>query len=435
MIHWIPADLETFGSCGSTAAPDLQLIEALDREVLLGAQIQQTLLGGFSDLELNGVSLYGSSLPSRQVGGDFYDAFSTYPHSLDIILGDVMGKGISAALVGAAIRTQMYRTLFEQFRDRTTQTPGVTEILAALDDRLREDLRSLHQFATMVYARVDIQTMLLEYSDCGHTPFCWYEQATGQVWTAKGANMPLGFSDRQQQYESFMLPVSPQDILLFYSDGLSDAVDEYKKPFGTYELTRVLQQNSGKSVKDISHALLQSAVLYSSGDLLDDITTAVVRINQPDLWQLPHTIERKSASWTLACRDQLPALRTWLLQQFSEWLPSEAGSKRTSLLDAMTIAAIEAATNILDHAQLEPAAEILVSALYIEANSVWVMYEYQGVTFEWTELPTAMLDELTQQYSSSGFGRPLIQNLIDQHSILVGSDRNIRLLLRKDAAL
>ena len=87
------------------------LAEARRREVEIGARIQQTLLFGQLPTDLNGVEVAALTIPSQQIDGDFYDFFQHTRQCLDVIVGDVMGKGVPAALFGAAIKSHFLRAL------------------------------------------------------------------------------------------------------------------------------------------------------------------------------------------------------------------------------------------------------------------------------------------------------------------------------------
>lgn len=428
--HWIPTDLELYDSSNVSVSGLRETEEPSEKEILLGALIQHSLLGGFNTLEFMGSLLFGGSVPSREVGGDFYDAYSPATGRLDLILGDVMGKGVPAALLGASIRTRLYRSLFELYRDlqmgRSAFPPSVPDILSALDDSLRSELLEMHQFATLIFARTDMNSMRLDYSDCGHTAFCLIEASSGTIWNIKGANMPLGFSDCRQDYREYSLPLQAADMLVFYSDGLSDVTDEQGTAFGNRGIEQVLSQNHLADPVHAGKSMLRSAVLHAGGSPSDDITIAVLKVGQP-----PAAYEECTQEHILHSREDLLPFRLELQHSLSLHLESCSGSGMREICNAVSIAAVEVLSNIFDHAGIPAGSDIHVRQR-VDNRSVWVCVDYEAEAYDWFDVQTRSLPDLAMNYSSRGYGTQLIRELLDSFSIMSASGPTSRIVMRKD---
>src|SRR5262249_58029311 len=126
------------------------------REVEVGAKIQQTLLLGQPPRDLPGVRVAALTVPSQQIDGDFYDFYKHSDYCLDVIVGDVMGKGVPAALLGAAIKSHFLRALSHliSFLDRS-QLPEPEEVVRLVHADVTKEFIGLEFFATLCYARFD----------------------------------------------------------------------------------------------------------------------------------------------------------------------------------------------------------------------------------------------------------------------------------------
>ncbi|GAB6090608.1 SpoIIE family protein phosphatase [Spirochaeta dissipatitropha] len=429
-MHWTPVDLEPYDSCDIAENGQRHTEEPSEKEILLGALIQHSLLGGFNQLEFMGSVLFGGSVPSREVGGDFYDAYSPAKGSLDLILGDVMGKGVPAALLGASIRTRLYRSLFELYRDSPARgadsPPSVPEILSALDDSLRSELLEMHQFATLIFARTNMDSMRLDYSDCGHTAFCLIESDSGRIWNIKGANMPLGFLDSRQDYLEYSLPLQAGDLLLFYSDGLSEVTDEHGTAFGQQGIEHVLDQNPLRDPVRAGKDLLRTAVLHSGGSPSDDITIAVLKIGPPSPAHKEYVHEQ-----VLHSREELLPFRLELQHSLTVHLDSRLESGVQEFCDGITIAAVEVLSNIFDHAGIPDGSDIFVKQRF-DACSIWICVDYKAEAYDWVDVQKQSLSDLALNYSLRGYGTPLIRELLDSFSIMSSSGPISRIIMRKD---
>lgn len=178
--------------------------------------------------------------PAREVGGDFYDFLPFADGRLGIVIGDVTGKGIPAALVMATVHT-MLRTAVQG-----TISPG--EILARVNELLAADIPP-GMFITCFFALLDPKSGHLHYANAGHEPP--YRQHRGSAAELWATGMPLGMlpGTRYDEYESTL---SPGDSLLFYSDGLVEAHNPGKEMFGFPRLQKVLAaQTNGVPLIDV----------------------------------------------------------------------------------------------------------------------------------------------------------------------------------------
>ena len=202
-----------------------QLAQAHQREVEIGAKIQQTLLLGQPPVDLAGAQIAALTIPSQPVDGDFYDFFQYNAQCLDIVVGDVMGKGVPAALLGAAIKSAPLRALSRLLAASAQNAlPEPEEIVELVHRDITRQFISLNVFATLCYARFDLEQGRLVLVDCGHTKPVYFRRQTGTCELLQGDNMPLGFSERES-YRQVVFPLAvgrPGRLLFRWSDGSTE---------------------------------------------------------------------------------------------------------------------------------------------------------------------------------------------------------------------
>jgi serine phosphatase RsbU (regulator of sigma subunit) len=203
--------------------------------------------------------------PAQEVGGDFYDFIQLDGDRLGIVIGDVSGKGVPAALVMAIART-MLRTA-----SQTSTSPG--EVLAQVNDLISTDLTQ-GMFVTCFYALLEPASGLLRYANAGHDlPYrCWRKGATA----LRATGMPLGLMPGSH-YDEFAVTLEPDDTVLFYSDGLVEAHNAQSEMFSFPRLERLLREQSDP-VSLIDVLLRELGSFTGAGwEQEDDVTLVTVQ--------------------------------------------------------------------------------------------------------------------------------------------------------------
>jgi len=207
-----------------------------------------------------GFDIAASCLAAHQVGGDFYDWQEISPGLLTLTFGDVMGKGMAAAMLMATVKAALRAV------SRAT-SPLETLQLAA--DSLLPDLERSESFVTLVHAQLDTSSRTLTFVDCGHG-LGFLRRADGKVEELHPRSLPLGiFSDGFQEGR---LTFNRGDVLVLYSDGLTDALPEDRR-----ERTVLADQLEGAaSAQEMVDRLITSVVADTQLPLVDDLTVLVV---------------------------------------------------------------------------------------------------------------------------------------------------------------
>jgi serine phosphatase RsbU (regulator of sigma subunit) len=254
-------------------APSRAERERLRAEFGVARKAQQQMLPAAAPA-LDGFSLSAVCKPSREVGGDLYDFIPLPAGRLGVVVADVSGKGVPAAL---------YMTLTKGLLLSVSETcddPG--EILREVNRHLYEACRR-KTFVTLFFGVLDPATKTLVYARAGHNPPVWRQTAAGQTTLLRAPGLGLGLSggksfDRVLAVQSVQL--APQDALILYSDGITEAMNAKGEEYGELRLMALAAKADGMSAEE-----MRDLVLFDVHAFLgkvppqDDQTLVVVRVN------------------------------------------------------------------------------------------------------------------------------------------------------------
>jgi serine phosphatase RsbU (regulator of sigma subunit) len=240
--------------------------QRLEDEVHLARRIQESFLPA-SDPELAGYQISGRVIASLEVGGDSYDAIRITESQIGLLVADVAGKGVPAALIlasfQAALRSEV-RHLYE-----------IRRIMANVNRLLCETTRA-EQFVTAVYGVVDTQESVFTYTNAGHNPPILLHGDGSVEWLRDGG-LILGV-DARAHYEQGRVALRRGDVLLLYTDGAVEAVDPTGREFGCDRLVEVLRERAGAAAGVIRLALEEEVLRHCGGKAQDDVTLLVLRV-------------------------------------------------------------------------------------------------------------------------------------------------------------
>lgn len=382
----------------------LKLVRAREYEVEVGARIQQSLLLGRPEPSYEGMQIDAFTLPSQRIDGDFVDFFkSEESGETEFVLGDVMGKGIPAALLGAAARTELLKAQTTTKRGGGEALPAMESILAQAEQNLAGELLTLNSFITLIYARINRRRSMLQFIDCGHTSTIHYDARNRHCWRIKGINMPLGFS-RRQEYRSLKLDLHPGDIIFAYSDGITEAVNSEEELFGEERLMHLIRSSAELDAPSLLEKVKQITFAYCAGAFRDDVTAIAVKID-PDI-SLNDGAEESFPQQMESMR----LVREFINRHIRK--KTVGGAQPEERLMEIEIAVGEAVTNILRHQENDPAAEIRATVI---SDTEWlsIKLEYSGREYDWASYSEPEIEN----YQESGYGLYLINTVMD--SVLV----------------
>jgi sigma-B regulation protein RsbU (phosphoserine phosphatase) len=239
----------------------------VDAELRAAREIQASLLPGMlPPHQERGFALHAVNSPAKLVAGDFYDFFFIDDRRLALVMADVSGKGIPAAIYMAVTRTKL--------RDFAApdKTPAqvITELnrsLAAENDRC--------MFVTLVLGYYDVSTGDLVYVNAGHNPPCLVRK-TGRLDVLDPTG-PLVAPYPDATFHNAQCRLDPDDLLVLFTDGVTEAGPAGGELFGEERLERLLRSSSSIPVADVCQRIIRAASDFTCGDLPDDATVLVLR--------------------------------------------------------------------------------------------------------------------------------------------------------------
>ena len=240
---------------------------ALRQELGVAAQMQESILPTDFPRDPR-FELHASMTPAREVGGDFYDFFRLEDERLGIVVADVSGKGVPAALFMMVSRTLMKGTAIGE----GDPAACLTEVNQLLTESNEESM-----FVTVFYSSFNPETGHVEYANAGHN-LPYVVKPSGQVQQIDcSPGLVLGVLP-EFDFPGGDLDLEPGDVLFFYTDGVNEAMDENGEEFGDERLTRVLAEAAGSSAADFSQRVVE-AVHAHAGEApqSDDITCMTLR--------------------------------------------------------------------------------------------------------------------------------------------------------------
>jgi serine phosphatase RsbU (regulator of sigma subunit) len=219
-----------------------QLQEARLRELEIGNAIQRDLLQGDLPLGVEGVCLASLSQPSQIVDGDFAVIHRLQADCFDILVGDVMGKGVPAALIGAGIRATYHQVLADLLIHSSNRQalPTPAQMVNQLHQLLTPRLVELASFATLALYRFDLSLNTLTYVNAGHTPGLLLRAQQAIAMPLAGENLPVGVLPAEV-YTQSEIPLSVGDRFLLFSDGITEARNAQGEEFGLPQLTALFE--------------------------------------------------------------------------------------------------------------------------------------------------------------------------------------------------
>src|SRR5262249_27087256 len=256
-----------------------QLEAAREREARVGFRIQQMLLLTQPPTDVPGVQVAALTIPSQRVDGDFYDFFKHDDQTLDVIVADVMGKGVPAALLAAATKSNFLEALCHLIAiSRGDRMPEPKEIVTLAHADMVRQLIDLESFVTLSYARIDLKRRRLDLVDCGHTGMIVVRARTGACEAVRGDNLPLGGRDGEI-FDQVRVFFEPGDLFLFYSDGLTEIRNDAGEFYGPKRLIRCVRINRALEAAALVEAIRKDALSFRGvNPLVDDLTCVVVKV-------------------------------------------------------------------------------------------------------------------------------------------------------------
>ncbi len=251
-------------------------------------RIEQQLLRSDIPEKIQEATLAASSIPSGHLDGDFFDFIDFGNNQFDLIIADVMGKGVQSALVGAGIKAMMLKAHAQHNCARGTRmncpsnTPDITSIaniFSLIHSMSIQKLLQLNMFVTLCYARFNLEKSEMAFIDCGHTKTIHYRADEKRYSFLEGKNLPLGMEE-QATYFPQVVSLQKDDIFLFYSDGVTEAENPKGECYGPERLAKLVAGNNQLQPQELLEKVNKEVAGFTENSTFDDDFTCIaVRID------------------------------------------------------------------------------------------------------------------------------------------------------------
>jgi serine phosphatase RsbU (regulator of sigma subunit) len=240
--------------------------DELLKDVELAAQVQRLFLP-IGRPAISGLEVAGMMQPARGVSGDYYDYIPIDEHTIQIIIADVAGKGIPAALLMSATAAAM-RLEANHDRDMLDQVERLNMAIHSVSDADR--------YVTLLVGEIDAQKRTLRYVNCGHNPALLFRPKTGTLKRLDSSCPPIGLSPHETCEVASEVLVSG-DLLVFYTDGVTEAENRLEEQFGVERLSATVRLGSSLSAEDLMIKIHNAAADFCGDAFSDDVTILVVK--------------------------------------------------------------------------------------------------------------------------------------------------------------
>ena len=257
------------------------------RETAIGFRIQQMLLLDRPPLDVPGLRVAALTIPSQQIDGDFYDFYQHEDQCLDLIVADVMGKGIPAALLGAATKSHFLEALCHLMGcvARRHALPQPKEIVTLAHADMVQHLIDLESFVTLCYVRFDLGNGAIDFGRLRAHRADSLPRRDGRCELLHGDNLPLGVREGEIYDQHRGVPSSPATCCCFYSDGVTETRDPRRRAVRRRPPRRV---RAGEQRPRAPEALSRPSATRRSPSptpscSTDDLTCVAIRVVEREL--------------------------------------------------------------------------------------------------------------------------------------------------------
>ena len=249
---------------------ELIVKERMSNELDVASRIQKKILPADVD-EIFGLEIAQYFEPAKEIGGDYYDYTILDDNVFSITIADVSGKGVPAAFLMALGRSVL-RTL--TLTGDFAPNENLNELNKIIYSDITEDM-----FITMMHSKYNKENKTLYYSNAGHNPLVVYRASTDSIELHTVKGVAIGFLE-EYKYRQGEIQLNKGDIVIFYTDGITEAENSNKEMFGLERLKEVIYNNKNKSPKDLRKVILESINRFRKDyEQTDDLTFVILKSN------------------------------------------------------------------------------------------------------------------------------------------------------------
>jgi sigma-B regulation protein RsbU (phosphoserine phosphatase) len=270
--------LTTLANQGAVAIENALMIEdviekeRMEEELNIARDLQMSMLPAKCP-ELVRFEIASLCIPAREVGGDFFDFIEIGEDKVGFVIADVTGKSVSAALVMSSSRS-VFRMLSEE-------QLGVGDIMVRANRRIKKDIKS-GMFVALLYAVLDSRERMLSLCSAGQTQPLHFSNRKGKavLIETEGDTFPLGILD-EAEYKETRVQLEPGDKVVFYTDGIVEAMNKDQQMFGFERLQKLAEESQTTKAEELLKEIINGVNKFvGEAPQHDDLTAIVVTVTE-----------------------------------------------------------------------------------------------------------------------------------------------------------
>lgn len=382
----------------------------IETELNLANNIQAHMLPmvfpPFSDLEE--IMLYATMQPAKEVGGDFYDFFIIDEKRFAMVIADVAGKGVPAALFMVIAKTLL--------KNETMTGASPEDVFTRVNHMLCEGNDDT-MFVTAWMGILDTETGELTYVNAGHNPPLIRQNGGEFAELKTKAGFVLAGMDGIR-YKQHKLTMQPGDQLFLYTDGVTEAMNEKEELYGVERLIHYLNRHVSTDIEETLKGLRESIDEFAEGEQFDDITMLLMH------YKKRKTKEEFSEKIFQASEEKLPEVETFVEQklEFENCPEKEAGQ--------IAICVEEIFVNIAKYAYTKEPSDVILGLKY--EDDTWTFrFVDHGIPFNPLERKAPDVGLPVQEREAGGLGIYMVRKMMDEMEYEYKDGRNILTMKKK----
>ncbi|MDD2835346.1 MAG: SpoIIE family protein phosphatase [Methanothrix sp.] len=384
-----------------------QKLDRTKTELHIAAEIQKSFIPKKTP-DIPEFEIEATSIPAMEVGGDFYDFIVQPDGKYGIVIADVAGKSIPAAIFMALSRTII--------RANATSQSKVSKVAKNANKMIASDAPT-GMFVTLIYGVLDGETLSLHYVNAGHPPPLIFRSADSTIEEEVPMGIVMGIID-DAQYKESRIKFSSGDMAIFYTDGITEAMNSQGEMYGVKRLMDVIQDNCLLETREILNKILIDISNFSRNtEQHDDITLIVIKaIGQ----QRDHCRTKM-----ISTRDNIPKIVSYIDKKMSA-----GGFDREQILE-LQVAVEEAYVNIINHGYKKEEGPIWVT--FDCGNRLFkVTLEDEAPRFDPTLFIKRDHDGNIQDHPVGGWGINIMRSQTDEMRYVYNNNKNKLVLIKKN---
>jgi len=247
--------------------------QLLEHQLMIAQQVQQSLLPE-EPPEIEGIEIAAINKQASHLGGDYYDFIQVDGGELGIVIGDVSGKNVPAAIMMATARAFLRSHVVGTY---TNDGHSLTDIISFVNHLVCDDTEP-EKYMTLFYGMLNVPTIKLAYVNCGHNWPVLYNPAKDTTNYLKTGGLAVGMIDGVP-YAQDEVPLEEGDILVLYTDGVTEAFNEQEELFGEERLLDVVKANSHLNAQGLLDKIVGAVMTFAGkAEQSDDVTLVILKV-------------------------------------------------------------------------------------------------------------------------------------------------------------